>query len=79
MWNNKLRASGQNNNTNPYGSGGAYEYLATEIYGYTYEQGNHYVYLKDVTKRFEVKRCGKSSRLYYQESHSNELAARFRL
>ena len=33
MWNNKLRASGQNNNTNSYGSGGAYEYLATEIYG----------------------------------------------
>ena len=54
MWNNKLRASGQNNNTNPYGSGGAYEYLATEIYGYTYEQGNHYVYLKDVTKRFDL-------------------------
>ena len=54
MWNNKLRASGQNNNTNSYGSGGAYEYLATEIYGYTYEQGNHYVYLKDVTKRFEL-------------------------
>ena len=54
MWNNKLRASGQNNNTNSYGSGGAYEYLATEIYGYTYEQGNHYVYLKDVTKRFDL-------------------------
>ena len=54
MWNNKLRASGQNNNKNPYGSGGAYEYLATEIYGYTYEQGNHYVYLKDVTKRFDL-------------------------
>ena len=33
MWNNKLRASGQNNNKNPYGSGGGYEYLATEIYG----------------------------------------------
>ena len=54
MWNNKLRASGQNNNKNPYGSGGGYEYLATEIYGYTYEQGNHYVYLKDVTKRFDL-------------------------
>ena len=54
MWNNKLRASGQNNNTNSYGSGGSYEYLATEIYGYTYEQGNHYVYLKDVTKRFDL-------------------------
>ena len=54
MWNNKLRASGQNNNTNSYGLGGAYEYLATEIYGYTYEQGNHYVYLKDVTKRFDL-------------------------
>ena len=61
MWNNKLRASGQNNNTNPYGSGGAYEYLATEIYGYTYEQGNHYVYLKDVTKRFELNDAAKAA------------------
>ena len=61
MWNNKLRASGQNNNTNPYGSGGAYEYLATEIYGYTYEQGNHYVYLKDVTKRFELNDAAKTA------------------
>ena len=61
MWNNKLRASGQNNNTNSYGSGGAYEYLATEIYGYTYEQGNHYVYLKDVTKRFELNDAAKTA------------------
>ena len=61
MWNNKLRASGQNNNTNSYGSGGAYEYLATEIYGYTYEQGNHYVYLKDVTKRFELSDAAKAA------------------
>ena len=61
MWNNKLRASGQNNNTNPYGSGGAYEYLATEIYGYTYEQGNHYVYLKDVTNRFELNDAAKAA------------------
>ena len=61
MWNNKLRASGQNNNTNPYGSGGAYEYLATEIYGYTYEQGDHYVYLKDVTKRFELNDAAKAA------------------
>ena len=61
MWNNKLRASGQNNNKNPYGSGGGYEYLATEIYGYTYEQGNHYVYLKDVTKRFELNDAAKTA------------------
>ena len=61
MWNNKLRASGQNNNTNSYGSGGAYEYLTTEIYGYTYEQGNHYVYLKDVTKRFELNDAAKAA------------------
>ena len=61
MWNNKLRASGQNNNTNSYGSGGSYEYLATEIYGYTYEQGNHYVYLKDVTKRFELNDAAKTA------------------
>jgi len=52
LWKGKIRATGKANGKSPWGAGGAYEYLATEIYGYTYEQGNHYVYLKDVKKRF---------------------------
>ena len=37
-----------------YGACGAYEFLATEIYGYAYEQGKHYVYIKDVKNRFRL-------------------------
>ena len=64
LWNGKVRATGVTNKggNSTYGAGGAYEYLATEIYGYTYEQGNHYAYLTDVTKRFslseEAKKAG---------------------
>ena len=64
LWNGKIRATGRVNQggNSTYGAGGAYEYLATEIYGYTYEQGNHYAYLTDVTKRFslseEAKKAG---------------------
>ena len=54
LWKGKLRATGKPNNNNVWGAGGAYEYLTTEIYGYTYEQGNHYVYLTDVKKRFSL-------------------------
>ena len=54
LWKGKLRATGRPNNNNVWGAGGAYEYLTTEIYGYTYEQGNHYVYLTDVKKRFSL-------------------------
>ena len=54
LWRGKVRASGRNNNNNTWGAGGPYEYLATEIYGYTYEQGTHYVYLTDVKKRFSL-------------------------
>ena len=54
LWKGKLRVTGKPNNNNVWGAGGAYEYLATEIYGYTYEQGNHYVYLTDVKKRFSL-------------------------
>ena len=55
LWNGKIRVTGKvNRANNTYGAGGAYEYLATEIYGYTYEQGNHYVYLTDVKKRFSL-------------------------
>ena len=55
LWNGKIRVTGKvNRANNTYGAGGAYEYLTTEIYGYTYEQGNHYVYLTDVKKRFSL-------------------------
>ena len=54
LWKGKLRATGKTNGNTTWGAGGAYEYLATEIYGYTYEQGNHYVYLTDVKKRFSL-------------------------
>jgi len=56
LWNGKIRVTGNVNagGNSTYGSKGAYEYIATEIYGYTYEQGNHYVYLTDVKKRFSL-------------------------
>ena len=54
LWKGKLRATGKTNGNTTWGAGGAYEYLATEIYGYTFEQGNHYVYLTDVKKRFSL-------------------------
>ena len=54
LWKGKIRATGKTNGNSIWGAGGAYEYLATEIYGYTYEQGNHYVYVTDVKKRFSL-------------------------
>ena len=54
LWKGKIRATGKTNGNTIWGAGGAYEYLATEIYGYTYEQGNHYVYVTDVKKRFSL-------------------------
>ena len=54
LWKGKLRVTGKSNNNNTWGAGGAYEYLTTEIYGYTYEQGNHYVYITDAKKRFTL-------------------------
>ena len=54
LWKGKLRVTGKSNNNNTWGAGGAYEYLTTEIYGYTYEQGNHYVYITDAKKRFSL-------------------------
>ena len=54
LWRGKVRASGRNNNNNTWGAGGPYEYLTTEIYGYTYEQGTHYVYITDAKKRFSL-------------------------
>ena len=54
LWKGKIRATGKTNRNSIWGAGGAYEYLATEIYGYTYEQGNHYVYITDAKKRFTL-------------------------
>ena len=54
LWRGKQRVTGQKNNNNSFGSNGAYEFLTTEIYGYTYEQGNHYVYITDAKKRFSL-------------------------
>ena len=54
LWRGKIRATGKANNNNAWGAGGPYEYLATEIYGYTYEQGTHYLYITDVKKRFSL-------------------------
>ena len=54
LWKGKIRATGKTNRNTIWGAGGAYEYLATEIYGYTYEQGNHYVYITDAKKRFSL-------------------------
>ena len=54
LWTGKQRVTGSNNGSTVYGSKGAYEYLTTEIYGYTYQQGNHYVYIKDAKNRFSL-------------------------
>ncbi|EOB22448.1 hypothetical protein D064_03264 [Streptococcus mitis 11/5] len=50
MWKGKIRPSGKEIGSATYSAGGAYEFLATEIYGYNYEQGNHYVYIKNATR-----------------------------
>ena len=54
MWAGKIRPTGSKIGNGTYGSGGAYEFIATEIYGYNYDQGNHYAYIKNVTKRFSL-------------------------
>lgn len=55
LWAGKFRPT--NSKLRPdnfYGANGTYEFLTTEIYGYTYEQGKHYAYIKDVKNRFEL-------------------------
>ncbi|MFC2366981.1 MAG: YSIRK-type signal peptide-containing protein, partial [Veillonella parvula] len=56
MWVGKPRITGKANGSGvaTYGAGGSYEFLATEIYGYAYEQGKHYVYVTDVKNRFSL-------------------------
>ena len=64
LWKGKIRSTGKTNGNSIWGAGGAYEYLATEIYGYTYEQGNHYVYLTDVKKTFQFITGGNCCRIH---------------
>ena len=54
LWTGKPRPTGKNNGGTVYGASGSYEFLTTEIYGYTYEQGNHYVYITDAKNRFSL-------------------------
>ena len=54
MWKGLPRPTGSKIGNGTYTSGGGYEFIATEIYGYNYDQGNHYVYIKDVKKRFSL-------------------------
>ena len=64
LWRNKLRADGSkisNAATAIYSAGGGYEYLATEIYGYGYEQGIDRVYIKGLKDRIAVTETAKQA------------------
>ena len=64
LWRNKLRADGSrisNAATAIYSAGGGYEYLATEIYRYGYEQGIDRVYIKGLKDRIAVTETAKQA------------------
>ena len=64
LWRNKLRADGSkisNAATAIYSAGGGYEYLATEIYKYGYEQGIDRVYIKGLKDRIAVTEAAKQA------------------
>ena len=64
LWRNKLRADGSkisNAATSIYSAGGGYEYLATEIYKYGYEQGIDRVYIKGLKDRIAVTEAAKQA------------------
>ena len=64
LWRNKLRADGSkisNAATAIYSANGGYEYLATEIYGYGYEQGIDRVYIKGLKDRIAVTETAKQA------------------
>ena len=64
LWRNKLRADGSkisNAATAIYSANGGYEYLATEIYGYAYEQGVDRVYIKGLKERIAVTEAAKQA------------------
>ena len=51
LWKGKLRADGSTistYNNQVFGAGGGYEYLATHIYHYVYEQGTDRVYIEKI-------------------------------
>ena len=57
LWKGKLRADGSRISTYNnvvFGAGGGYEYLATHIYHYVYEQGTDRVYIEKIKGRFSV-------------------------
>ena len=57
LWRNKLKPDGNSISNNPatvYGSSGAYEFLATEIYKLGYEQGVDRAYIPNISNRFAV-------------------------
>ncbi|HEL9597961.1 TPA: YSIRK-type signal peptide-containing protein, partial [Streptococcus suis] len=58
LWNalpndQKIKPSGVKFST-LYGAGGAYEYLAMELYGYVYEKVQDKVYIPNVTQRYDL-------------------------
>ena len=64
LWRNKLRADGSrisNAATAIYSANGGYEYLATEIYRYGYEQGIDRVYIKGLKDRIAVTESAKQA------------------
>ena len=64
LWRNKLRADGSrisNAATAIYSANGGYEYLATEIYRYGYEQGIDRVYIKGLKDRIAVTEAAKQA------------------
>ncbi|EGP69656.1 YSIRK signal domain/LPXTG anchor domain surface protein [Streptococcus mitis] len=57
LWRNKEKPDGNRISDNPatvFGSSGAYEFLATEIYKMGYEQGVDRAYIPNISKRFAV-------------------------
>ena len=57
LWRNKLKPDGNSISNNPatvFGSSGAYEFLATEIYKMGYEQGVDRAYIPNISNRFAV-------------------------
>ena len=57
LWRNKEKPDGNRISNNPatvFGSSGAYEFLATEIYKMGYEQGVDRVYIPNISNRFAV-------------------------
>ncbi len=57
LWRNKVKPDGNSISNNPatvFGSSGAYEFLATEIYKLGYEQGVDRAYIPNISNRFAV-------------------------